>query len=182
MAVSKAIVAKLEREGRMAARPSSSSTTAWTWTAMTTRGVLHAARGVRLPRGHAARRRGRPPGARERPRDPARGLALGARACAHGAAADRRRGVAARTRSRPRRSTWGCSASRASGDACVGTRHARPGAAVVFTGRREDVPAFTAALDVAVLPSYREAQGLVILEAMALGGRWSRATWVASRR
>ncbi len=54
------------------------------------------------------------------------------------------------------------------GDACVGTRHARPGAAVVFTGRREDVPALTAALDVAVLPSYREAQGLVILEAMAL--------------
>jgi glycosyltransferase involved in cell wall biosynthesis len=39
---------------------------------------------------------------------------------------------------------------------------------VVFTGRREDVPAVTAALDVAVLPSYREAQGMVILEAMAL--------------
>ncbi len=54
------------------------------------------------------------------------------------------------------------------GDACVGTRHARPGATLVFTGRREDVPAVTAALDVAVLPSYREAQGLVILEAMAL--------------
>lgn len=55
-----------------------------------------------------------------------------------------------------------------SGDACVGTRHARPGARVVFTGRRDDVPAVTAALDVAVLPSYREAQGLAILEAMAL--------------
>lgn len=54
------------------------------------------------------------------------------------------------------------------GDRCVGTRHARPGAKVVFTGRRDDVPAVTAALDVAVLPSYREAQGLVILEAMAL--------------
>jgi glycosyltransferase involved in cell wall biosynthesis len=40
--------------------------------------------------------------------------------------------------------------------------------AVVFTGRRDDVPAVTAALDVAVLPSYREAQGLAILEAMAL--------------
>ena len=40
---------------------------------------------------------------------------------------------------------------------------------VTFTGRREDVPAVTAALDVAVLPSYREAQGLSILEAMALG-------------
>jgi glycosyltransferase involved in cell wall biosynthesis len=39
---------------------------------------------------------------------------------------------------------------------------------VVFTGRREDVPAVTAALDVAVLPSYREALGLTILEAMAL--------------
>lgn len=55
-----------------------------------------------------------------------------------------------------------------SGDACVGTRHARPGAKVVFTGLRDDVPAVTAALDVAVLPSYREAQGLAILEAMAL--------------
>src|SRR4029079_5513044 len=54
------------------------------------------------------------------------------------------------------------------GDHCVGSRHARPGAKVVFTGRREDVPAVTAALDVAVLPSYREAQGMVILEALAL--------------
>ena len=34
----------------------------------------------------------------------------------------------------------------------------RPGAGIVFTGRREDVPSVTAALDVAVLPSYREAQ------------------------
>ena len=33
---------------------------------------------------------------------------------------------------------------------------------------RDDVPAVTAALDVAVLPSYREAQGLSILEALAL--------------
>jgi glycosyltransferase involved in cell wall biosynthesis len=39
---------------------------------------------------------------------------------------------------------------------------------VVFTGRRDDVPAVTAALDVAVLSSYREAQGLSILEALAL--------------
>ena len=38
----------------------------------------------------------------------------------------------------------------------------------IFTGRRDDVPALTAALDVAVLPSYREAQGLTIQEAMAL--------------
>jgi glycosyltransferase involved in cell wall biosynthesis len=54
------------------------------------------------------------------------------------------------------------------GDACVGSRGARPGAKVIFTGVRDDVPAVTAALDVAVLPSYREAQGLAILEAMAL--------------
>src|SRR5436190_1537739 len=39
---------------------------------------------------------------------------------------------------------------------------------VIFTGRRDDVPAVTAALDVAVLPSWREAQGLSVLEAMAL--------------
>jgi glycosyltransferase involved in cell wall biosynthesis len=44
----------------------------------------------------------------------------------------------------------------------------RIGSRVVFTGRRDDIPAVTAALDVAVLPSYREAQGLTILEAMAL--------------
>jgi glycosyltransferase involved in cell wall biosynthesis len=44
----------------------------------------------------------------------------------------------------------------------------RIGHRVVFTGRRDDIPAVTAALDVAVLPSYREAQGLTILEAMAL--------------
>ncbi len=52
---------------------------------------------------------------------------------------------------------------------CVGTRNARPGAKVIFTGRRDDVPAVVAALDLAVLPSYREAQGITILEAMALG-------------
>jgi glycosyltransferase involved in cell wall biosynthesis len=39
---------------------------------------------------------------------------------------------------------------------------------VIFTGRRDDIPAVTAAFDIAVLPSYREAQGLTILEAMAL--------------
>jgi glycosyltransferase involved in cell wall biosynthesis len=39
---------------------------------------------------------------------------------------------------------------------------------VTFTGRRDDIPSVTAALDIAVLPSYREAQGLSILEAMAL--------------
>src|SRR5206468_11827395 len=44
----------------------------------------------------------------------------------------------------------------------------RGGGSVTFTGRRDDVPAVTTALDVAVLPSYREAQGLSILEAMAL--------------
>jgi len=47
-------------------------------------------------------------------------------------------------------------------------REAKVAHRVVFTGRRDDVPAVTAALDVAVLPSYREAQGLTILEAMAL--------------
>jgi glycosyltransferase involved in cell wall biosynthesis len=57
---------------------------------------------------------------------------------------------------------------RCSGEACVGTRRARPGAKVVFTGLRDDVPSVTAALDVAVLPSYREAQGLALIEAMAL--------------
>jgi len=61
-------------------------------------------------------------------------------------------------------------------DRCVGTRKARPGAMVLFTGLRDDVPAVTAALDVAVLPSYREAQGLALLEAMAL-----RRPVVASR-
>ncbi|TMB54474.1 MAG: glycosyltransferase, partial [Chloroflexi bacterium] len=40
---------------------------------------------------------------------------------------------------------------------------------IVFTGRREDVAAVTAELDVAVLPSPREAQGISILEAMARG-------------
>ncbi len=39
---------------------------------------------------------------------------------------------------------------------------------IVFTGRREDVTAITADLTVAVLPSLREAQGISILEAMAL--------------
>jgi glycosyltransferase involved in cell wall biosynthesis len=38
---------------------------------------------------------------------------------------------------------------------------------VVFTGRREDVSAITGDIDVAVLPSLREAQGISILEAMA---------------
>jgi glycosyltransferase involved in cell wall biosynthesis len=48
------------------------------------------------------------------------------------------------------------------------TQAGEGGPSVTFTGRRDDVPAVTAALDVAVLPSYREAQGLSILEAMAL--------------
>lgn len=38
---------------------------------------------------------------------------------------------------------------------------------VAFTGQREDVAAITADLDVAVLPSLREAQGISLLEAMA---------------
>lgn len=40
-------------------------------------------------------------------------------------------------------------------------------ARIVFTGRREDVSAVTADLDIAVLPSLREAQGISLLEAMA---------------
>jgi glycosyltransferase involved in cell wall biosynthesis len=54
------------------------------------------------------------------------------------------------------------------GDRWVGPRGPRPDAKVLFTGLRDDVPAVTAALDIAVLPSYREAQGLALLEAMAL--------------
>jgi glycosyltransferase involved in cell wall biosynthesis len=40
---------------------------------------------------------------------------------------------------------------------------------ISFTGRREDVSALTAEMDVAVLPSLREAQGISLLEAMAHG-------------
>ena len=40
---------------------------------------------------------------------------------------------------------------------------------IVFTGRREDVASITGELDIAVLPSLREAQGISILEAMARG-------------
>lgn len=43
-----------------------------------------------------------------------------------------------------------------------------PSPRVVFAGRRDDVSDVIAALDVAVLPSYREAQGISLLEAMAL--------------
>ena len=38
---------------------------------------------------------------------------------------------------------------------------------IIFTGRREDISALTADLDIAVLPSLREAQGISVLEAMA---------------
>jgi glycosyltransferase involved in cell wall biosynthesis len=38
---------------------------------------------------------------------------------------------------------------------------------VAFAGARDDVPALTRALDLAVLPSLREAQGIALLEAMA---------------
>jgi glycosyltransferase involved in cell wall biosynthesis len=40
---------------------------------------------------------------------------------------------------------------------------------ITFTGHRDDIAAITAALDVSVLPSHREAQGMVIIEAMAAG-------------
>ena len=42
-----------------------------------------------------------------------------------------------------------------------------PPESVVFTGRRDDIPALMASFDVVVLPSRREAQGLAVLEAMA---------------
>ncbi len=51
IAVSKAVVAKLEREGRTGRRPWSSSTTAWTWTATTT-----PRRAAPCPRSTASRR------------------------------------------------------------------------------------------------------------------------------
>jgi hypothetical protein len=76
-------------------------------------------------------------------------------------------GEGSRRGARPGRDAW-LLGQPCEGDTCVGTRQARPQATVVFTGRRDDVPQVTAALDVAVLPSYREAQGMVILEAMAL--------------
>jgi glycosyltransferase involved in cell wall biosynthesis len=47
---------------------------------------------------------------------------------------------------------------------------------IVFGGRQADVAAVTAALDVAVMPSLREAQGIAILEALA-----ARRPVVASR-
>jgi glycosyltransferase involved in cell wall biosynthesis len=43
------------------------------------------------------------------------------------------------------------------------------GRRVVFAGLQADVAALTAALDLAVLPSLREAQGIALLEAMASG-------------
>jgi glycosyltransferase involved in cell wall biosynthesis len=50
------------------------------------------------------------------------------------------------------------------------------GRRIVFTGRQTDVAAVTAAMDVAVMPSLREAQGIAILEALA-----ARRAVVASR-
>jgi glycosyltransferase involved in cell wall biosynthesis len=47
---------------------------------------------------------------------------------------------------------------------------------IVLVGRQTDVAAVTAALDVAVMPSLREAQGIAILEALA-----ARRAVVASR-
>jgi len=38
---------------------------------------------------------------------------------------------------------------------------------VAFLGRRDDIPTILAAADVVVMPSYREAQGIAIIEALA---------------
>ena len=96
------------------------------------------------------RRRRRPAGAGEGPPDAARGVAAGPERVPERVPADRGRGEPARRAARRSPATSGVE------------RH------VMFTGRRDDIPAVTAAFDVAVLPSYREAQGLTILEAMAL--------------
>ena len=131
------------------------------------RGVLHAARGVRLPGGIAAGRRRRAARAGEGPCDAARGVAASA-----GAVPEARLLIIGEGSQREmleaQAEAMGLLGEECSADRCVGTRGARPGAKVLFTGLRDDVPAVTAALDVAVLPSYREAQGLAILEAMAL--------------
>ena len=56
-----------------------------------------------------------------------------------------------------------CAELRAQADALPAPARDR----IIFTGRRDDISALTADLDVAVLPSLREAQGISILEAMA---------------
>jgi len=56
-----------------------------------------------------------------------------------------------------------CAELRAQADALPAAARDR----IVFTGRRDDISAVTADLDVAVLPSLREAQGISVLEAMA---------------
>ena len=61
------------------------------------------------------------------------------------------------------------SASSAAASLVAASVHDRPAASIAFLGHRDDMPALTAALDVSVLPSRREAQGLAILEAMAVG-------------
>lgn len=56
-----------------------------------------------------------------------------------------------------------CADLRAQADALGAPARGR----IIFTGRRDDISALTADLDIAVLPSLREAQGISILEAMA---------------
>ena len=112
--------------------------------------VLHAPRGVRAAGLGADRRGRRPARAGEGPPDADRRLADASSMRTPTPPADRRRGQPARG-PRGRRSRRSVSTH-----------------SVMFTGRRDDVPAVTKSLDVAVLPSYREAQGLSILEAMAL--------------
>ena len=124
-------------------------------------GVLHAAGGVRLPRGRADGRRRGAAGAGEGPPDAAGGVAARAGAGARKRGCSSSATAAAARRSRPRRRSSDLLGEPCHGDTCVGTATPGPDAKVVFTGLRDDIPAVTAALDVAVLPSYREAQGMV---------------------
>ena len=96
IAVSRAIIAKLVSEGRTAAPGRAHLQRRRSQEVRVHRRVLHAARGIRLSRGHAARRRRRPPRAREGPPDPARSVAAGARTSAECPPADHRRRQPAR--------------------------------------------------------------------------------------
>ena len=151
IAVSRAIVRKIEDEGRVGA-PISLIYNGVDLARYAEPEVCCTLHGEYADPGRRAdRRRRRPPRAREGPPDAARGLA---RACSPPCPNAHLLIVGE-----------GSQREALEAQAAV-ARASRP--SVTFTGRRDDVPAVTAALDVAVLPSYREAQGLSILEAMAL--------------